>query len=195
MNGYFQPDVVVVCAGADGLSSDPFNKFALSINGICKAVSVILSALDLPTIILGGGGYNAIDTAKCWTKIVSIAANIRLSNDIPFHANFDQYAPHYLLDQMITNKPQPMTSQKSKRLYIYAMQSVYAHLNNFERLFIANLKQKCRQKEVALKEIEVNKKLNEESKEMEHVKDENVAEEEEEYEEECEDDADIEDKN
>merc|ERR1712129_460614 len=74
-------------------------------------------------------------------------------------------------------------------------QSVYAHLNNFERLFIANLKQKCRQKEVALKEIEANKQLIEESKEMEHVKDESVAEEEEEYEEECEDDAEIEDKN
>merc|ERR1712130_280984 len=123
-----------------GLQSDPINKWNLTINGISKAVHLIITQMDVPTIILGGGGYNPIDTAKCWTKIVSIAANIRLSNDVPFHDNFDRYAPHYLLDKMITNKPE---NQKNKRSYIYAMQSVYAHLNSFERLFIQNLKQKC----------------------------------------------------
>merc|ERR1712228_247227 len=162
---YFQPDVIVLCAGCDGLRSDPFNKFNLSINGLCKAVNVILTVFDLPTLILGGGGYNAIDTAKCWTKITSIAANICLSNDVPYHCNFNQFAPHYLLNKVVNNQ---CNENEDKRSYIYAIQSAYAHLNKFERLFLQNLKRKCMENEIAIKQ-RMQRKMNEESKEIEDI--------------------------
>merc|ERR1712187_307778 len=98
--------------------------------------------------------------------MASVAANIRLSNDVPFHDNFERYAPHYLLDKMIMNKP---GSQKSKRSYVYAMQSVYAHLSNFERLFIQNLKRKMRTTKIALTANE-SIKMDKAAKEMEKAR-------------------------
>ena len=168
INCYFQPDAIVICGGCDALSSDPFNKFNLSINGLSKAVNVILTVFDLPTVILGEGGYNAVDTAKCWTKIVSIAANICLSNDIPFHSNFDQFAPHYLLNKVSKAKNEMV----DKRSYLFAMQSVYAHLNNFERHFLTNLKRKCIENEQKIIENRKKMKMDEESKQIEEEEEE-----------------------
>merc|ERR1712130_788866 len=118
------------------------------------------------------GGYNAIDTAKCWIKITSIAANICLSNDVPYHCNFDKFAPHYHLNKVINTNNQCNELNDNKRSYIYAIQNVYAHLNKFERLFIQNLKQNCIKNEIAMKEIMKNmnqKKINDESKEIEDI--------------------------
>lgn len=147
---YFQPDAVVICAGADGLQSDPFQRWNLSINGLCKAVQTVLTQIDVPTVILGGGGYNPIDTAKCWTKMVSNAAGIAIPNEIPFHCNFSRFAPQYLLHQMSNDnelrngggtgavKEEEDEKRKVTKAHIQSMQQIYGHLNNFERLFVAN---------------------------------------------------------
>jgi len=136
----FQPEAVVICAGADGLRSDPHCRWDLSIGGLARAVQAVLTQIDAPTVILGGGGYNPIDTAKCWTKIVCNAAAIAVPDEIPFHDNFSRFAPQYLLHAMSTAEgaalPAASKKKKASRAHVHAMQLIYAHLNNFERLFV-----------------------------------------------------------
>jgi len=169
---YFQPDVVVVCCGCDGLGSDPVNKWSLSIQGMCRAIQLVLTHLDRPTVVLGGGGYNPIDTAKCWTKIVSQCANINVSNDIPYHTNFSRFAPHYQLGRLSAMNGAAVATvgsdamlmmmnesarRKQQKQMMQAMQIIYGHLNYFERMFVVHLKQHISQ--MNLNAIASDKKL------------------------------------
>lgn len=45
-------------------------------------VRTILSK-SLPTLLLGGGGYNVANAARLWTRLTADAVNRELGNDIP----------------------------------------------------------------------------------------------------------------
>ena len=64
----FQPEILVIQAGSDGLAADPQSGLTYSTDGYWQAVQICL-ALQLPALILGGGGYNPITTARAWTGI------------------------------------------------------------------------------------------------------------------------------
>lgn len=59
------PAYVILQAGSDGHRDDPQSKLYLSLSGYWQAVRQVLS-LQVPTMILGGGGYNPYITAKAW---------------------------------------------------------------------------------------------------------------------------------
>jgi acetoin utilization deacetylase AcuC-like enzyme len=59
----FHPDAVVVQCGSDSLALDPLGGFNLSLNGLGQCVSKILTS-NLPTLFLGGGGYNRANAAR-----------------------------------------------------------------------------------------------------------------------------------
>ncbi|XP_065907648.1 histone deacetylase 8-like [Dysidea avara] len=100
----FEPEVVVVQCGADGLHGDPMQSFNLTIQGLGNCVAFILN-WQLPTLLLGGGGYNFPNTARCWAYLTSIAVKRMLPNDIPEHQWFSQYGPDYTLHCPPGNKP------------------------------------------------------------------------------------------
>ena len=50
----FEPEVIVVQCGADGLHGDPMQSFNLTIQGLGNCVAFILN-WQLPTLLLGGG--------------------------------------------------------------------------------------------------------------------------------------------
>lgn len=53
---------------------------------------------NLPTIVLGGGGYNFPNTARYWTYLTSIILGCDLNEDIPDCSEyFPNYAPSYEL--------------------------------------------------------------------------------------------------
>jgi len=91
----FLPDAVVVTCGCDGLWRDRrYGEWNLSIDGIDVVVSQILS-WNLPTLLLGGGGYHLTDSARCWTLLTASALGIesrREWNEIPDHQFVDEYA-------------------------------------------------------------------------------------------------------
>ncbi|MDH3811640.1 MAG: acetoin utilization protein AcuC [Gammaproteobacteria bacterium] len=59
-------DALVLCCGADCLAGDPLSKMALSNVALWDAVDR-LTEKGLPTVILGGGGYNPWTVTRYWT--------------------------------------------------------------------------------------------------------------------------------
>jgi acetoin utilization protein AcuC len=58
-------DSLVLCCGADCLAGDPLSKMELSNVALWDAVDRLV-ALGLPTVILGGGGYNPWTVTRYW---------------------------------------------------------------------------------------------------------------------------------
>lgn len=69
----FDPEILVIQAGADGLRDDPQSGLRYSITGYWQAVRLLLG-LGRPVLLLGGGGYNPFATARAWSGLWGIAA-------------------------------------------------------------------------------------------------------------------------
>ena len=90
-------DVIVMQCGTDSLAMDPLGGWNLDSNSISNAVSHILS-FNIPTLLLGGGGYQAAKAARTWTQCTAAAVQQELCLDIPDHDFYTIYAPEYSLD-------------------------------------------------------------------------------------------------
>ncbi|KAJ2890038.1 Histone deacetylase 8 [Coemansia aciculifera] len=93
----FRPHAVVVQCGCDGLAGDPHKVFNLTGQALVDAVRTVV-AWKLPTLLLGGGGYNHGNAARCWARLTAVAAgepDIEGSRDIPEHTFLNAYAPSF----------------------------------------------------------------------------------------------------
>ena len=70
----FQPSFLIIQAGADGHKDDPQSKLSYHLQGYWQSVADLL-ALDVPTMVLGGGGYNPVITAKAWAGLWALIQN------------------------------------------------------------------------------------------------------------------------
>ena len=59
---------LVICCGADCLAGDPLSTMMLSNVALWDAVDQLL-ALELPTVIVGGGGYNPWTVTRYWAGL------------------------------------------------------------------------------------------------------------------------------
>ncbi|CAH6718924.1 histone deacetylase Hos1p [[Candida] jaroonii] len=89
-----QPEVLVIQCGCDGLLSDPAKEWNLTIEDYGQIIKKINDNFPVPKLILGGGGYNHSETAKCWTYITKILKADDTEFDmIPDHKYVDEYEP------------------------------------------------------------------------------------------------------
>lgn len=126
----FDPDVVVLCVGADGLKGDDLVKdtlegWNLSPEGLAECVRRIVSvcggidyrsgnpldstapARKRQLMILGGGGYNPVNTARAFLLCTAAACESsrpgmlwnELPDDVPRHEYLDRYGPSFELKQ------------------------------------------------------------------------------------------------
>lgn len=89
--------MIVTQCGADALHGDPIdaqNPFNITVDGYCKCIKSIVDT-NIPTIFLGGGGYNFANTARLWCSITGLLAKQDLKRDIPEHEHFLKYGPDY----------------------------------------------------------------------------------------------------
>jgi len=93
----FKPNAVVCQCGVDTLAGDPMASFNLTQHSIGECVKYLMQ-WNLPLLLLGGGGYNVKNAAKCWTYLTGVALNQSLSLDIPEHEYFLTYGPDYQLN-------------------------------------------------------------------------------------------------
>lgn len=78
VEGYYeayQPTAVVLLLGCDGLATDEHKKWNLSVPGLGEIVRKVAS-WKKPTLVLGGGGYNHTDTARCWTYSTAVCSGM-----------------------------------------------------------------------------------------------------------------------
>lgn len=47
----------------------------------------MIKDLNLPLIVLGGGGYTVRNVARCWTYETSIIVDENLNNELPMDGN------------------------------------------------------------------------------------------------------------
>jgi histone deacetylase HOS1 len=88
----FQPNVVVLQLGCDGLGTDVHKEWNLTIKGFGDIIKLILEHIKVPVLVLGGGGYNHRETAKCWSYITKTIVQENCEWDlIPEHEHLDEY--------------------------------------------------------------------------------------------------------
>jgi len=85
----FSPEALVVCCGADCLAGDPLSGMMLSNTALWDTVDQLIG-LGVPTVILGGGGYNPWTVARYWAGLWG-----RL-NDFDIRARMPDQAIAYL---------------------------------------------------------------------------------------------------
>lgn len=108
----FQFDAILLLCGADTLKHDPLGDgFKVELKHYIAVVTYILAA-KLPTLLLGGGGYNPASAARLWTclTLLSIESDNdsgkilnKLPNTIPNEyvtEYFLKYAPSYSLTEL-----------------------------------------------------------------------------------------------
>jgi histone deacetylase 1/2 len=92
----YQPSAIVLQCGADSLTGDRLGCFNLSINGHAECVRFVLSQ-QVPTLILGGGGYTIRNVARCWTFETAVVLGEEISNELPYNDYYEYYGPDYRL--------------------------------------------------------------------------------------------------
>jgi len=93
----FLPDCIVLQCGADSLAGDPMGGFNLTLASITACVEDVL-AVDVPVLLLGGGGYNLPNTARLWASLTGVVLGVDLDTDIPDSDHFFlEYGPDFQL--------------------------------------------------------------------------------------------------
>mmetsp|Transcript_19522 Transcript_19522/g.77812 ORF Transcript_19522/g.77812 Transcript_19522/m.77812 type:complete len:213 (+) Transcript_19522:1057-1695(+) len=110
---HFQPEAVVLQCGADSLAHDKLGVFNLTVEGHGKCVDYVRS-LGLPALVLGGGGYNIRNVARCWVYETSVLLKRPISDELPYNDYWDYFAPSYRLHY----PPRPDLNNQNTPAYI-----------------------------------------------------------------------------
>ena len=92
----YRPTAIVLQCGADSLTGDRLGNFNLTLRGHAACVQYVKS-FNVPTLVLGGGGYTVRNVARCWAYETSVLLNQPVENQIPYNDFFEYYAPDFLL--------------------------------------------------------------------------------------------------
>ncbi|MGI9401217.1 MAG: acetoin utilization protein AcuC [Rhizobiaceae bacterium] len=78
----FQPEAAVICCGADALAGDPLSRLSLTNIALWNSVGRIVN-FNLPTVIVGGGGYNPWTVARCWAGLWASLSGYEIPKTLP----------------------------------------------------------------------------------------------------------------
>lgn len=84
--------------------------FSLSIKGHGECVKFVKD-LNVPTLVVGGGGYTLRNVARCWTYETSLLVDEQISNDLPYTEYFEYFAPDFTLHPEIVTRYNANTRQ------------------------------------------------------------------------------------
>ncbi|KAI9882629.1 MAG: histone deacetylase [Watsoniomyces obsoletus] len=99
---WYRPGAVVLQCGGDSLSGDRLGCFNLSMKGHANCVQFVKS-FNLPTLVLGGGGYTMRNVSRCWTYETGVLVGDKLGPDLPYNEYYEYYGPDYELDVRPSN--------------------------------------------------------------------------------------------
>lgn len=122
----YQPGAIVLQCGADSLTGDRLGCFNLTLKGHGECVQFV-KGFQLPLLVLGGGGYNIRNVARCWTYETAVLLGLEdtLDNSIPYNDFFQYYAPDYNLHLT----PSSMDNENSQKSLEMMQMEVFDHLS------------------------------------------------------------------
>jgi histone deacetylase 1/2 len=94
----FRPGAIVLQCGADSLTGDRLGCFNLTTKGHAQCVTHVQN-YNVPTLVLGGGGYTIRNVARCWAyeTAVVLGKGEDVSNNIPYNDYYEYFAPDFQL--------------------------------------------------------------------------------------------------
>ncbi len=97
----FSPSTLVIQCGADGLAGDPHKIFNYSSLGIVNTIKELIQSINVPCVLLGGGGYHHGNTARLWTALTMMAINLTSNQEnVSIDENIEQL-PHSIPADLI----------------------------------------------------------------------------------------------
>lgn len=121
----FQPTAVVCQCGADCMAGDPLGAFNLTPAALCQCLQHLLS-WNIPLLILGGGGYDFANTARCWLQLTAALVTENLPEEIPEHPNFAKFGPDFTVHVTPGNRREENSEKDVDKLICAAI----SHLSN-----------------------------------------------------------------
>ncbi|EOD19100.1 hypothetical protein EMIHUDRAFT_419321 [Emiliania huxleyi CCMP1516] len=104
----YRPSALVLQCGADSLAGDRLGWlhlpwtcdrlgcFNLSHRGHAECLRHMLS-YNLPSLVLGGGGYTVRNVARCWAYETAVVLGEELAEDLPWNDYYEHFAPDFSL--------------------------------------------------------------------------------------------------
>lgn len=92
----FRPSAVVLQCGADSLCNDSLGTLNLTLNGHGNCVQFV-KGFNIPTLVLGGGGYNICSVARCWAYETGLLLDTAMDDVIPYNDYWEYFAPNHRL--------------------------------------------------------------------------------------------------
>jgi histone deacetylase 1/2 len=110
VNDKYRPEAIVMQCGSDSLSGDRLGCFNLSVRGHGSCLKYVKS-LNLPLLILGGGGYTLRNVPRCWTYETGVALGMELDDELPKNDYLEYFYPEYKLHMPVTNMENSNSSE------------------------------------------------------------------------------------
>lgn len=117
----FQPGAIVLQCGADSLSGDRLGCFKLSVQGHADCVSYVKS-FNVPTLVLGGGGYTLRNVPRAWTFETSVLLDTAIPDTLPFNDYFEYYGPEYRMHLPVSNMENQNSPKYLENIRIQVLQ-------------------------------------------------------------------------
>lgn len=126
---HYRPSAVVLQCGGDSLSGDRLGCFNLSMKGHANCVNFVKS-YNLPTLILGGGGYTMRNVARTWAYETGCLVGDEMDANLPYNDYYEYYAPDYELDV----RPSNMDNANSKEYLDKILRTVLENLKRTQHV-------------------------------------------------------------
>ncbi|XP_017044140.1 histone deacetylase 3 [Drosophila ficusphila] len=114
---FYRPTAIVLQCGADSLAGDRLGCFSLSTKGHGECVKFV-KELNVPTLVVGGGGYTLRNVARCWTHETSLLVDQEIDNDLPATEYYDFFAPDFTLHPEINSRQDNANSKQYLELIV-----------------------------------------------------------------------------
>lgn len=126
---YYKPTAIVLQCGADSLGCDRLGCFNLSIRGHGECIRFV-RGFNIPTLILGGGGYTIRNVSRCWAYETSVVIQEPLDNQIPDNPYLKYFGPDYTLHPTISATK--IENQNTREYLNNVLSAVLDHLRRLQ---------------------------------------------------------------
>ncbi|KAJ1667362.1 histone deacetylase [Coemansia sp. RSA 1646] len=120
---WYQPNAVVLQCGTDSLAGDKLGAFNLSMDGHAECVRFV-KGFNLPTLVLGGGGYTIRNVSRVWAYETGILVGCEMDRRLPMNDYMDYYAPEYTLDVPAYNAENSNSPEYLERIRTQVLQNL-----------------------------------------------------------------------